>query len=89
MTTYCCPIFPLFPSFVKIGAANLDELKLGLSELQRQYRREADKRVRAEEAKSAEEERLFAALVRTLLSALEATRRQWRRTTKIHNRGGC
>ncbi|CAM9831568.1 unnamed protein product, partial [Laminaria digitata] len=46
----------------KIQASNVFELEANLSELQRQYCREVDKRVQAEEAKAGEEERLFAAL---------------------------
>lgn len=41
----------------------MQELESKLSELQKQYCREVDKRAKAEEAKAAEEDRLFAALV--------------------------
>ncbi|CAM9430862.1 unnamed protein product [Ectocarpus fasciculatus] len=46
----------------KIQAANLLELESNLLELQRQYCKEVDKRIQAEEAKAKEEDRLFSAL---------------------------
>eukprot|EP00752_Nemacystus_decipiens_P001844 g1778.t1 len=46
----------------EVQSSNLLELESNLSELQRQYCKEVDKRVQAEEAKGKEEERLFAAL---------------------------
>ncbi|CAM9578637.1 unnamed protein product [Ectocarpus sp. 12 AP-2014] len=46
----------------KVQAANLLELESNLLELQRQYCKEVDKRIRAEEAKAMEEDRLFSAL---------------------------
>lgn len=48
----------------QVQASNLLELESNLSELQRQYCKEVDKRIQAEEAKGKEEERLFTALVR-------------------------
>lgn len=44
--------------------ANLAHLESSLSELQKEYCREIDRRVHAEEAKAEQEDRLFAALVR-------------------------
>lgn len=55
--------FSRFPRGNQIQASNLRELEASLADLQKQYCREVDKRVRAEEAKADEEERLFAALV--------------------------
>ncbi|CAN0479971.1 unnamed protein product, partial [Ectocarpus sp. 12 AP-2014] len=46
----------------KVQAANLLELESNLLELQRQYCKEVDKRILAEEAKAKEEDRLFSAL---------------------------
>eukprot|EP00903_Cladosiphon_okamuranus_P008058 g7772.t1 len=46
----------------EVQASNLLELESNLSELQRQYCKEVDKRIQAEEAKGKEEERLFSAL---------------------------
>lgn len=50
---------------LQVQASNLLELESNLSGLQRQYCKEVDKRIQAEEAKGKEEERLFTALVRT------------------------
>ncbi|CAM9422855.1 unnamed protein product [Pylaiella littoralis] len=46
----------------EVQTSNLLELESNLSELQRQYCKEVDKRIQAEEAKAKEEERLFSAL---------------------------
>lgn len=51
------------PAPAQVQAANLLELESNLLELQRQYCKEVDKIIQAEEAKAKEEDRLFSALV--------------------------